>query len=222
MRLLIALALAAILFPSTASADDYYDYDESRDHFEITLGFMMGQRAYDDLAFIHAGGPSDLLGGKLPGVVTSGASLDDVLVYGLHWDIRAVVSYVRMTLGFDLPFPDPSAYVTTRTYTIGGVDREVTVLDVAPYELRFGLGGEIPFDVIVPFIDLIGAYHWVDMEVASGADTMRYEATRFGFSVRGGARVYLEEPAFLEFAGEAGIVGDTIWSATLAVGFATD
>lgn len=212
-----ALILALLLAPTIATAD-YRDGE----HFEITLGFMVGQRAYDKLPFGHTDGPSDLLGGRLPGVVTAGASLDDVLVYGLHWDMRLVVSHIRMTLGFDLPFPDPDAYATTRTHTIGGVDRDVAVLDVAPYELRFGLGGEIPAGIVVPFIDLIGAVHWVDLELASGPDTIRYDATRFGFSVRGGARLYVDEPVFVEVAGEAGIVGDTLWSATLAVGFSTD
>lgn len=221
-RLVASIALSALfaLAPALAHADDWdYDYD---DHLEITLGFLAGQRAYDELPFAHAGGPSELLGGSLPAAVIAGADLDQVFVYGLHWDLRLVVSYVRMTLGFDLPFPDTSTYGSARRLTIRGEDRDVAVTDLAPYELRFGLGGEVPFGVVVPFIDLIGAVHWVDMELATGEDTVLYDATRFGFSVRAGAKIHIDEPLFLEVAGEAGIVGDTVWSATLAFGFTTE
>lgn len=215
-RFVLAALLASTLLPASALAD------EGEDHLEISLGFLAGQRAYDKLPFVRAGGPSELFGGTLPASIVSGASLDEVLVYGLHWDLRVVLSYVRMTLGFDLPFADGGAFGGSRHVTVRGVERDVTLTDVSPYELRFGLGGEIPFDVIVPFVDLIGAVHWVDVELATGEDLVDYEATRFGFSVRAGAKIYLEEPLFVEVAGEAGIVGDTIWSATLAVGFTTE
>jgi hypothetical protein len=127
-----------------------------------------------------------------------------------------------MTMGFDLPFADLGASGAPRQYTIDGAQVDIGVGRVDPYELRFGLGVEVPVGPVVPFVDLVGAVQWVDVTLASGKDTAAYESTGFGFAARAGAQLFVDDYLFVEAAGEIGLIGATVWTATLSVGFSVN
>lgn len=142
------------------------------------------------------------------------------MAYGLRYDLRLVVSYVRMTVGVDFPFPSYRAQDTRGSYDIAGIERQLTVQDIQPYELRFGIGGEYPIAFVAPFLDILGTAHWVDTTLSVDGESVTYKANSFGFAIRAGCRIHLRRWFFIVAAGEIGLVGDVYWGAELSVGFA--
>lgn len=188
------------------------------DHFELTMGFLAGARRYDQESFALSKGDVAGAGGLVEPF--RNAPYDYVPVYGLRYDLRLVVSYVRMTVGVDFPFADLGGAETRATYDVGGVPSEIVVKKIRPYQLRFGIGGEVPIGRFAPFVDLIGEVDWTNTELAIAGEKVEYKANSFGFSARAGVRAYLRDWFFIAAAGEIGIVGNRFWGAELSLGFA--
>jgi hypothetical protein len=200
--------------PTPARADD-----ELHDHAEFTMGFLAGERRYADIPFsLVDGGGSSLVSNDAHAPFLH-APLDKVSVYGVRYDARLVVSFVRMTAGFDLPFA--ATGTSSSTYDIGGTPRTVSVDSLRPYELHFGIGVEAPTHQVVPFVDLLGGVHWVTASLLVDGQKVDYRATTFGFAARAGVRVQLREWFFAQLAGEIGLGGDIRWGGELSVGFST-
>ena len=196
------------------------------DHFEFTMGFLAGQRSYSQSSFKYEveGGTSEGIGGG--GLVAPfvKAPFDKTTVLGLRYDVRVVMSFIRMTVGFDLPFTTYKVSDSRGVYkfvdTNGQqVDRQVTVQSLSAKELRFGIGGEYPFKKVAIFADLIGGVHWVDTELAIDGYKANYSSTGFAFSGRAGVRAYVRKWFFATASGEVGIIGDLRWNAEFGVGF---
>jgi len=227
-RTLCGLVLGAMLSTAgmTAAAEEHgagpaavVEDDEDLDHFEFTMGFIAGARRYDGESFVHKGGGGDVAGAKALTDPFENAPYDDCTVFGLRYDLRLVVSHVRMTVGVDFPFASFQPEETRQSYDVAGVEREIAVRKIRPYELRFGIGGEYTWGRFTPFLDLIGEVDWVDTELTVDGVAVEYEASSFGFSARAGARMYLREWFFIAAAGEIGIVGQRFWGAELSLGF---
>jgi hypothetical protein len=126
------------------------------DHFEFTMGFLAGQRSYSDTSFKFEGGTAEGIGGG--GLVAPfvKAPFDKTTVLGLRYDVRLVMSFIRMTVGFDLPFTTYKVSDSTGVYDINGTMRQVTVQGLSAKELRFGIGGEYPFQESRDFC----GHHW--------------------------------------------------------------
>src|SRR5579883_291800 len=129
------------------------------------MGFLAGQRRYTQTPWTLN------QSGALPGTSAlvdplKRAPYDNVSLFGVRYDARLVVSYVRMTVGFDLPFAATGLGDGEGRYTIGGVDRDVSVRSLHAHDLRFGIGGEYPIGPVAPFVDLMGAIHWTDTTLA--------------------------------------------------------
>lgn len=182
---------------------------------ELTMGFIAGQRQYLGAPFESKNGVAVALTEPF-----SRAPYDGTTVFGLRYDLRATVSFIRMTIGLDLPFSTFSSASTTTTYQVDGQGRQVTVQALRPYELRFGLGGELPVSIFAPFVDLLGAAHFVDTGLAIDSEKAEYRAAQFGFSLRAGTRLHVRRWFFAQLAGEAGLYGPVRWNAELSVGFA--
>ena len=191
--------------------------DDNQDHFELTFGFMAGQRDYTTSSFAYQEGD----GSQSLTQPFEQTPFDNLTVMGLRWELRGVISYVRMTMAFDLPFSSFRAPDTTATYTVEGVESEVIVQSVRPYDLRFGLGGEYSFGTVAPYADLIGGLNWTDVDLTVGGQSVSYSSQTFNLSARAGLRVYLRDMFFIGVSGEAGILGNVTWSAGLTAGFAT-
>ncbi len=191
------------------------------DHFEFTMGFLAGQRSYSDTSFKYdvEGGTAEGIGGG--GLVTPFVKppFDKTTVLGLRYDVRLVMSFIRMTVGFDLPFTTYKVSDSTGIYDVNGTMRQVTVQSLSAKELRFGIGGEYPFKKVAIFADLIGGVHWVDTELAIDGYKANYGATSFAFSGRAGVRAYVRKWFFATAAGEVGLIGDLRWNAEIGVGF---
>lgn len=217
-------ALFAVAAPASAQrrSDEPTPIDDRDDnfwdHFEISMGFMGGGRDYTDTGF-------DLREGEPPGDFTLDAAFtespyDSVQVMGLRYDMRLVVSYVRMTAGVDVPFAVFNPRDSAATYSLGGENREVTVRSISPIGLRFGIGAEYPVGAVAPFVDLMGGVHWVNTVVDVDGTELEYGSSAFALSARAGLRLHVRKWFFASAAGEIGLVGDIQWGAELAVGFA--
>jgi hypothetical protein len=189
------------------------------DHFEFTMGFLAGQRSYSKTSFKFEEGTAEGIGGG--GLVAPfvKAPFDNATVLGLRYDLRLVMSFIRMTVGFDVPFPTYKVSDSTGIYDVSGTMRQVTVQSLSAKELRFGIGGEYPFKKVAIFADLIGGVHWVDTELAIDGYKANYGATNFAFSGRAGLRGYVRKWFFASASGEIGIIGDLRWNAEVSVGF---
>lgn len=189
------------------------------DHLELSMGFLSGGRSYLKTPFTRAGAPSPTLSPELYAPFQH-APFDNVLANGLRYDVRLVVSYVRLTVGLDLPFASYSPTEANSRQIINGVERQVTLDSLGFRDLRFGIGGEVPIGPIAPFVDVMGAVHWVNARVAVDGQATDFDANSFGFSIRAGARVHVRKWFFATASGEVGLVGDVRWAAELSVGFA--
>lgn len=189
------------------------------DHFEATMGFLAGQRSYQQTSFKFDSGDAAGIGGGGLVAPFNKVPFTSATVMGLRYDLRLVMSYIRMTVGFDLPFPTYKASDAQGTYTVGGAQRLVTVQSLSAKELRFGIGGEYPYKSIAPFVDLIGGVHWVSSDLSIDGYKATYAATSFAFSARGGLRAHVRKWFFAAVSGEVGLIGDIKWNAEVSVGF---
>ncbi|MRG94740.1 hypothetical protein [Polyangium spumosum] len=209
--------------PPRSSYDEDDDDDDRRwaagDHFEFTMGFLAGQRSYSKTSFKFEEGTAEGIGGG--GLVAPFVMppFDNATVLGLRYDMRVVMSHIRMTVGFDLPFPTYKASDSTAVYDVNGTPRTVTVQSLSAKELRFGIGGEYAWTKVALFADLLGGVHWVDTELSIDGYKADYGAVTFAFSGRAGARAHVRKWFFAQLAGEVGIIGDVRWNAEMSVGF---
>ncbi len=199
----LALAASLTLCASAALAESPSD-----DHFEATMGFLATGLDHSSTGFTPDGNAPALAD------AFRAAPYDSAVGYGLRYDLRLVLSHVRMTAGFDLPFTSLGSVASRR---VDGHD--VTPRDLGGWAVRFGLGAEYRFGAVAPFADLQGSVQRATSTVTVDGPAYDYSATRFGFSARGGLRVHLRPWFFVAAAGEVGLVGATRWGADLSVGF---
>ncbi len=199
----VAAALALALAPAAARAEG-----PDGDHFEGTMGFLVTREDHRDTGFTTESNAAPVADAFRT------APYDGALGLGLRYDLRLVLSHVRMTAGFDLPFTAMGAAPPRR------VDGwEVTPRSLQSWGVRFGLGAEYPIGPVAPFADLQGSLLHTTTTVAVNGRAVEYSATRFGFSARAGLRVRLKPWFFVSAAGEVGLLGATQWSADVGVGF---
>ncbi len=190
------------------------------DHFEGSMGFLVGERRYDRSSFEWKSGGDDLPGARSLTGPFLASPYDRLLVGGLRYDLRLVVSYVRMTAGIDVPFALNRPSDAMGDYDVGGATRRIVVTKFQPVDLRFGIGAEYPIGPVAPFVDVMGSVHWVDAQLGVGDTPVEYKSTAFGLSGRAGVRLHVRRWFFAAAAGEVGFVGDLRWGAELSVGFA--
>jgi len=187
----------------------------SRNYLQMSMGFLGGGRNYSDSSFESTNGVSANLSEPF-----LRRPFDSETVLGLRYDLRAVFTYVRGTIGVDFPFTTFRARDAMGSYTLDGKTVNVAVQSVRPYELRFGIGAEYPVWVFAPFADLIGYAYWTNVGVAVDDAKAEYQAKGFGFDVRAGLRVHAKPWFFIQAAADAGIYGPVRWNAELSIGFA--
>ena len=106
------------------------------------------------------------------------------------------------------------------SYSVNGTERSVSVRSLGTKDLRFGIGGEYPIGPVAPFVDLLGAVHWVSTTLAIDGAPVDYSSTGFAFAMRAGLRLHVRRWFFATAAAEVGLVGDETWGCELGVGFA--
>lgn len=177
------------------------------DHFELSMGFIAGSRRYGELNYE---------GGQRYASMLDEAPFDDALIFGLRYDLRLVVSYVRMTVGVDIPFPTFDSSATMMM--IDGAD--TTLGDLRAWNLHFGIGGEYPVGPVAPFLDILGDVAFAEASFTSPMGDEKIQGRGFGFALRGGVRLHVRKWFFASASAEVGLVGDIRWGTELSVGFA--
>lgn len=187
----------------------------SNHYVELTMGFIAGGRRYSDASFASQDSSA-------PAFVEpfNNAPFNSANAFGLRYDLRAIVSYVRMTIGIDIPFPAYRIADTQANYMLNGMTHAVSVQSLHPYELRFGIGGEYPIWIFAPFLDLLGTAYWANTSLSVDDNKADYQAQGFGFSLRAGCRVHLRSWFFTQLSGDIGVYGPVVWNAELSIGFA--
>jgi len=203
-----------MLMPTAALADDLLSENS---HFEMSVGFMGGMRSYGAAPFAVDGKTDTLAGIEEPFVLIP---FEDSAVFGPRWETRVVLSPIRMTLGYQRPYPTWTGLEGTRATGPAGEKYEVSARGLKADELRLGLGVEVPTSRVTPFVDLVGDIAWVRADLAVDGVPVQYSSESFSLATRGGVRIQTHEAAFVEVAGEYGLVGANDWSAHLMVGFA--
>lgn len=189
--------------------------DDNGNHTEFTFGFLGGQRDYTASNFAYSEGA----GNQGLAEPFERAPFNALSVVGLRWEGRVVLNYVRMTVGYDMPFSNFSASAAKHTYQVNGETVEVMPQSVSPRELRFGLGGEYPLSWGTPYADLMGAMSWSDAELSANGKKVVYSARSFSFAARAGVRFYVRSFFFLTTSAEVGFFGNLRWNAELSAGF---
>lgn len=187
----------------------------SRNYMQMSMGFVGGGRRYADSSFESTNGVAPNLS-----EVFIRQPFESETVLGLRYDLRAVFSYVRGTIGVDFPFSTFRGRDAMGTYVLDGKTVNVAVQSVRPYELRFGIGAEYPVWVFAPFADLIGYAYWTNVGLAVDDTKAEYQAKGFGFDARAGVRVHAKPWFFVQAAADIGIYGPVRWNAELSIGFA--
>ncbi len=213
-RLFIVAVIAAAGLCNVADAQDSEGPEpladetiSAWDHFELSMGFIAGSRRYGELTYEGSQRYASML---------DSAPFDDALVFGLRYDLRLVVSYVRMTVGVDIPFPTFDSAATT--VMIDGMDTTLTQL--RGWNLHFGIGGEYPVGPVAPFLDILGDVGFAEAQFSSAAGDDTLNGRGFGFALRGGVRLHVRKWFFASASAEVGLVGDIRWGTELSVGFA--
>lgn len=178
------------------------------DHLELSMGFIAGQRDFSAHRYEGAH--------RFDPRVFEGVPFGNTEAYGLRYDVRLVVWYVRMTAGIDIPFA--SYDVEATRVNIDGQDALITGLK--SWAFHFGIGGEYPIGPVAPFVDVLGGLSFAKPTIAMGGEEVELRGQTFGFAVRGGLRLHVRKWFFASLSGEVGLVGDVRWGTELSVGFA--
>jgi len=186
-------------------------------HAEVAVGFMGGVRSSGAAPFAVKGKASGDAGLEKP---FEASPFEDSAVVGPRVEMRVVVTPIRLTVGYQRPYPTWHGLQSTRVTLPDGRDVTASTRGLSIDELRFGLGVEAPLGPVSPFVDLVGDMGWSRAELAVDGSSASYVSESFSLAARGGLRVQTHDVVFVEVAGEAGLVGAHDWSGHVMVGFA--
>jgi len=192
------------------------DFDPSRDHLEVTMGLIGGYADYSGMNFAYrkGGGPVQLV------EPFDGAPYDGTLALGMRVELRFVASYIRSTLGVDLPFPNFNQEDTAATYDVDGQSVTISTQSLKHQTFRFGIGGEYSFGHFTPYVDVLGGIHFVETRLATDDQFVNYGNTEFGVSARLGARYSFKKSLFMHGSVMGGLLGPSKVLGELGIGFA--
>lgn len=180
---------------------------------ELTMGFAGGVGRYSEVGL--TGNPA-LPPGTFDGGPASGAGM-----VGLRYDLRLVVSFVRMTIGGDLLW---GLFDGTSPRTLDEAGTPITIADRRLFDgaLRFGLGLEANLDGVRLFADVIGVLHFVEASVERQGDAVTHRATTFSPGLRLGVRIPIVEHFFVQVAADGTPFGPSYVGGDLSVGGAIE
>lgn len=156
----------------------------------------------------NAGAVTDpFLGKPYSGAILAGPTLE--------W--RGIYKQVRLTVGVRFPFANFRPSDTAQTVTIAGAPHEVVVRSMTMWDLRTGIGFELPFKRVSPFIDLLGDMQTLTTQLSIDGQPATYTGRAFSLGGRLGVR-YQVDHLFVVLAAEATALGPLRLGGTLQVG----
>lgn len=190
-----------------------------RTHTELSFGYLGQWSDETNRSLELKPAATDPLGA---GSITDpflGVPFSGALQPGATLEFRVVTSGLRITTGFRWPFLNYRPSQTAQTMMLDGTPHDVLVRSVSLWDFRTGLGFELPFERVTPFVDVLGDVEHLTAQVAIDGATAKYTSTGFSLGGRLGLRVQLNH-AFIAVAAEAMALGPVRLGGTVQVGVA--
>lgn len=146
-----------------------------------------------------------------------GAPFSGSIVAGPMVEWRSIYQHVRLTVGFRWPFANFRPSDTAQVVNIAGEEREVVVRSMSMWDLRTGIGIELPFKRLTPFLDVLGDVQTLSTQLAIDGVTAKYTGRAFSLGARLGLK-YQVDHLFVALAAEATAVGPLRYGGSLMVG----
>lgn len=210
------LPLVAALLLSTAGVDQDC-CDRAGNHVELSFGYLGQWSDERNRALELKPSATDPSGA---GAVTDpflGAPFSSAVLAGPTLEWRAISKHIRLTVGVRFPFAAFRPSDTAQLVTLGGVQREVLVRSVSMWDLRTGVGFEVPFARVTPFLDVLGDVQTMSTQLSIDGEVASYTGRAFSLGGRVGLR-YQVDHVFLALAAEATAVGPLRLGASLQAG----
>jgi hypothetical protein len=224
MNLSLAVLLAALSSGAIDGAESEREDTSalrtySRAHGELTFGYL-GQWA-DERTRALALQPTanDPVGA---GAITEpflGAPFNATALVGATLESRFVCDHVRLTVGVRFPFTNFRPSDTAQSVVIQGQAHDVFVRSVDLWDLRTGIGFEVPFRRVTPFVDVLGDLQTLTTQLSIDGTTAKYTGRAFSLGARAGLR-YQVSHLFLLAAAEGTALGPRRLGGTVQMGFA--
>jgi hypothetical protein len=222
MNLPLAVMLAALTAGSIdedAQPNDRALRTYSRNHVELSFGYLGQWSDERNRALELKPSSTDP---AVAGSITDpflGRPFNGTALVGATFETRFVCDHVRVTLGARFPFANYRPSDTAQTVIIGGQSHDVLVRSVSLWDLRTGLGFELPFRRVTPFVDVLGDVQTMSAQLTIDGVPANYTGRAFSLGGRVGARVQVSH-LFIALAAEATALGPLRVGGTLQLGFA--
>lgn len=222
----MTITLTSMLLLLAGGAPDPDDADRraslrtfSRTHTELSVGYLGNWSDERNRGFTlkTSAGPAEVAGAITDPFL--GAPYVGALQAGPTVELRCVFDQVRFIAGMRVPFTAFRPSDTLTRVTLNGAEHDVLVRSVTFWEFRTGLGFELPFRRVTPFVDVLGDVSTLTSQLAIDGHAATYASTGFGLGARLGARIQLSH-LFVQLAAEATAIGPTRLGASLQAGVA--
>jgi len=183
-------------------------------HFEIGMGFLGGERDLGRNGFAF-GAPAQQ---RVLAPLTTDP-YNALPVAGASWELRMVVSDLRMAVGVEKPFAAVSFDPVNFSDATDGGMHTLTPRSLNLWDVRFGLGFEHRFSHVAPFVDLLGDIQSISTNLNVDGANKSYQEWTWAFAVRAGVRFQLPHYMFIAPSAELGVYGPARWAVTLQTGW---
>jgi hypothetical protein len=187
---------------------------QASQHFEGAFGFLGGERDLGHNAYQFTGRSAQRV---LAPLTTD--PYNALPVAGVDWELRMVVSDLRMALGAQKPFAAVAYDPVQFQDVTDGAMHSLTPRSLNLWDVRFGLGFEHRFKAFTPYVDLIGDVQSISTDLVVDGANKSYSEWTFAFSVRAGLRFQLPHYMFIAPSAELGVYGPSRWAVTLQTGW---
>ena len=218
--------LAMMVLSAYGSADDQYSetppepkvVEEARGNVtEVSFGYL-GQWSDERNRSLELKPTSS--DPAFAGAVTEpflGKPYDSAILAGPMLEMRGIYKQVRLTVGLRFPFSNFRPSDTAQSVVLGGAAHDVVVRSMSLWDFRTGIGFEVPFKHVSPFIDVLGDVQTMTTQLSIDGVAATYTGKAFSLGGRIGAR-YQVDHLFVALAAEATALGPLRIGGSLQVG----
>jgi hypothetical protein len=187
-------------------------------HTELSFGYLGEWRDDSGRSFEteDEGAPAGAAGLTAP---FAGAPFNGYAASGMTVETRVVYDRLRFTLGLRWPFATYRPSSTVSSADFGGASHELMVRSVSLFGFRTGIGFEVPFGRVTPFVDVLGDVEKIGTTLSVDGEPVKYSAANFALGARTGMRVQISQ-VFLALAGEATVIGGWRFGGSMQAGVA--
>lgn len=211
------LPLVVLVTALSASGAGDEDRDRPGNTTEISFGYLGQWTDERNRALELKPSSSDP---PFAGSVTDpflGAPYSGAILAGPVLEWRGIYKQVRLTVGVRFPFSNFRPSDTAQQVVLGGVTHDVLVRSMSLWDFRTGIGFELPFRRVSPFLDVLGDVQTMTTQLSIDGVTATYTGRAFSLGGRLGAR-YQVDHLFVALAAEATALGPLRVGGTLQVG----